>query len=350
MKIAWWKIVSVLLLLYTVIAGFLVPLRPGIESCSPFTAQAGESISLNVDGYNSNWTVRPSDIRAWLKTKDDLAIAATRVTVKNDMLLVADFQLPASIPSGAESASLTLVVDHPKDGPSVLPKALDISKHDAGSPQATSWQPNLIQDLNFRKSFAFPYRNIIKETIRNTYFHVPLWMAMYALLALATWYNIQYLRKGNPMVEERAYHLTLVALLYGFLGIATGMMWAHFTWGRFWSWDIKQTMSLMAILMFVAYVFIRFSIPDENARRRFNAVYGIFAFVMVFPLLYIVPRMAPSLHPGSGGNPAFGSDDMDNTMRMVFYPAIIGYLLFGLWLAQLSYRLAKVRYDFLLKK
>jgi heme exporter protein C len=56
------------------------------------------------------------------------------------------------------------------------------------------------------------------------------------------------------------------------------------------------------------------------------------------PLLYIVPRMFASLHPGATGNPAFGSQDLDNTMRAVFYPAIIGWTLLGFWVANLRIR------------
>jgi heme exporter protein C len=48
--------------------------------------------------------------------------------------------------------------------------------------------------------------------------------------------------------------------------------------------------------------------------------------------------MFTSLHPGATGNPAFGSQDLDNTMRMVFYPAIIGWTLLGAWIAELRMR------------
>ncbi|MCB0577094.1 MAG: cytochrome c assembly protein, partial [Saprospiraceae bacterium] len=68
------------------------------------------------------------------------------------------------------------------------------------------------------------------------------------------------------------------------------------------------------------------------------AVYNIFAFSSLIPLLYIVPRMFASLHPGATGNPAFGSQDLDNTMRMVFYPSIIGFSLLGFWIAELRIR------------
>jgi len=347
LKQHWWKILSVILLLYVIIAGFIVPLRPGIQSSSPSTAKAGERITLDVVGYNTHWASDRQNIRAWLKLSDDRAVTANLISSENnERELQATFNLP-NMPSDEEAVPLTLIVDHPTDGPMVLPTAIIMTKGD--NPASTRWQADIIDDLHFTNTFAFPYRNILVETIRNTYFHVPLWMAMYGLLALATFFNLQYLRKRDEFLEERAYHLTTVALVYGMLGIATGMMWAEFTWGQFWSWDIKQTMSLLAILMFVAYMFIRPAIADEAARRRFSAVYGVFAFVMIFPLLYVVPRLAPSLHPGSGGNPAFSSDDMDNRMRMVFYPAIIGYFLFGLWLSRLSFRIAKIRHKELLK-
>jgi heme exporter protein C len=348
LKNNWWKFLAVLIMLYVIIAGFLVPLRPGIQSSSPSTARCSQLLTLDVTGYNTHWSASNADLRAWLKFDDDHIISAERISQSSDRNLTAVFQMPQALPVDKNAIALTLIVDHEVDGPCILPTAVVLTKGNLAAGNQ-GWSESKIDNLHFKKSFAFPYRNILFETIRNTYFHVPLWMSMYALLALATYLNIKYLRTGDDLFEERAYHLTLVSLLFGTLGIATGMIWAHFTWGRFWSWDIKQTMALLAMLMFVAYVFIRFSIPDETARRRFNAVYGIFAFVMIFPLLYIVPRMAPSLHPGSGGNPAFGSEDMDNTMRMVFYPAIIGYFLIGLWLAQLSNRVALIKRAWLLK-
>jgi hypothetical protein len=42
-------------------------------------------------------------------------------------------------------------------------------------------------------------------------------------------------------------------------------------------------------------------------------------------LIMVLPRMTDSLHPGNGGNPAFGKLDMDNRMRIVLYPAFIAW-------------------------
>ena len=87
---------------------------------------------------------------------------------------------------------------------------------------------------------------------------------------------------------------------------------------------------------------LRSSIDDVDKKARISAAYAIFAFCTVIPLLFVVPRITDSLHPGNGGNPAFGGDDMDNTMRMVFYPAIIGFTLLGIWIGQIILRLRRV--------
>jgi heme exporter protein C len=57
-----------------------------------------------------------------------------------------------------------------------------------------------------------------------------------------------------------------------------------------------------------------------------------------------------SLHPGNGGNPAFSSYDLDKNMRMVFYPAVFGWIMTGLWIANISIRSSIVRYKQLRKQ
>jgi heme exporter protein C len=59
-------------------------------------------------------------------------------------------------------------------------------------------------------------------------------------------------------------------------------------------------------------------------------------------LIWILPRMTDSLHPGNGGNPAFSKMDLDNRMRLVFYPAIIGWTLLGFRITQIRIRIKKL--------
>jgi heme exporter protein C len=97
------------------------------------------------------------------------------------------------------------------------------------------------------------------------------------------------------------------------------------------------------MLIYFAYLLLRSSFEDEQRRARISAIYNVFAFSVFIPLIYILPRLTDSLHPGNGGNPAFSSYDLDNAMRLVFYPAVIGWTLLGVWITTLRARLVRIR-------
>jgi heme exporter protein C len=137
---------------------------------------------------------------------------------------------------------------------------------------------------------------------------------------------------------------TMVGTLFGMLGIVTGSIWAKDTWGTYWTWEeVKLNMTAIALLIYLAYFVLRSSFDDYEKRARIAAVYNIFAFAALIPLIFVIPRLTDSLHPGNGGNPAMGGEDLDNTMRMVFYPAIIGWTLMGVWISQIVFRIYNLK-------
>ena len=93
------------------------------------------------------------------------------------------------------------------------------------------------------------------------------------------------------------------------------------------------------MLVYLAYFVLRGSLDNHEQRARLSAVYNLFAFAAMIPLIFIVPRLTSSMHPGSGGNPGFNMYDLDNNMRKVFYPAVIGWILLGVWIASVRVRL-----------
>ncbi|MCC6283035.1 MAG: cytochrome c biogenesis protein CcsA [Saprospiraceae bacterium] len=348
----WWKALSVVLIVYSLIAGTLVPLKPGITYVSPQTARSGQQLVLQLHGYNSFYAQSPAnDIRVWLQYDSAQALTGQQIRVLNDTTLEASFLIPTELPRPTASVMLNAIIDHPADGVSLLPSAIEIVKDSIAS--QANWSGSNISGLHVKKDFSFPYRNVIYESIRNTYFHVPMWFVLMFLFIASAWNSVQFLRFSNPAqaaaldeqkgrslldFDRKAAAYAEAGLLFGILGLITGMLWAHYAWGAAWSNDIKQLMTAVALLIYLAYFILRSSFDEPEKGARLAAVYNIFAFASLIPLLYIVPRMFASLHPGATGNPAFGSEDLDNTMRMVFYPAIIGWSLFGFWLAQLRYR------------
>lgn len=187
--------------------------------------------------------------------------------------------------------------------------------------------------------FEVPRLNILNETVRGLYFHVPMWFGMIFLFLLSVFYAVLYLK--NPTIENdrRSNEYANVGLVFGILGILTGMLWANYTWGSPWHGDPKQNGAAIALLVYLAYFVLRGSVENEEQRGRLSAVYNIFAFAAMVPLIFIIPRMTSSVHPGSGGNPGFNMYDLDSRMRLVFYPAVIGWFLIGLWIANLRIRL-----------
>jgi heme exporter protein C len=174
-----------------------------------------------------------------------------------------------------------------------------------------------------------PQLSILEETARNLYFHVPMWFTLMAATLVSAYHSLQYLRSGAPMRDIRAREAARLALIFGILGIVTGMIWARFTWyegtGKWWNFDPKQSMAAVLLLIYAAYFVLRSGIDAPAQRGRIAAVYNLFAFVTMPFLLYVLPRQLPSLHPGAEGNPAF-SEITAPIMRLVFYPSVIAFI------------------------
>ncbi|HVD97507.1 MAG TPA: cytochrome c biogenesis protein CcsA [Cytophagaceae bacterium] len=187
-----------------------------------------------------------------------------------------------------------------------------------------------------------PRLAILNETIRNLYFHVPMWFGMTVLLIISFSYSIAYLSKGTTKKDFIAVESANMGMTYGILGLLTGMLWAKNTWGTYWTTDPKLNAAAVGMLIYLAYFVLRNSLQDEQQRARISAVFNIFAFPTFLALIYVMPRLTDSLHPGNGGNAGFNQYDRDRQMNLIFYSANIGFILLGLWITSLRVRLRKV--------
>ena len=184
------------------------------------------------------------------------------------------------------------------------------------------------------------------QTIRNLFFHVPMWFGQMILLLVSMIFSIRYLRTGNLADDIKAREYARTGIIFGLLGLITGAIWANFTWGEPWSNDPKQIAVAIALLIYLAYFVLRNSMPDMDKRARVSSVYNIFAYFIYVPLIMVLPRLVQSLHPGGQGvegNPAMNGQDLDPTMRMVFWPAVIGWTLLGVWMTTLLIRISKIK-------
>jgi heme exporter protein C len=187
---------------------------------------------------------------------------------------------------------------------------------------------------------------IIHESVRNQFFHVSMWFTLMILLTTSLVYSIRFLGRQRLIDDLIASEFARMGIVFGLLGLATGSVWARFTWGGWWVNDPKLNGAAICMLIYLAYLVLRNSMEDEIQRARISAVYNIFAWATLLPLLYILPRLTDSLHPGSGGNPGFNIYDLDKNLRLVFYPSIIGWTLLGLWIIQIRIRFINIKRNF----
>ena len=187
--------------------------------------------------------------------------------------------------------------------------------------------------------FDVPALPILNEAIRVLFFHVPMWFTMIFLLFISAINSYYYISKGRINYDIKSNEYANVGIFFGILGIISGMLWAKFTWGTYWTNDPKLNGSALGLLIYFSYFVLRGSVKDELKKAKISSVYNIFAFAMLIPLIFILPRMTDSLHPGNGGNPGFNVYDMNSQLRIVFYPSVIGFILLGIWITNIRVRI-----------
>lgn len=337
----WWKWLCAALLIYVAISGLIVPLGPGITEVTPITFPTNQTTTFTIKGYHTHFDQK--DMQVWLKNGMKYYCADT-FYLQPDNSIAARFGFNPS--TTFDKRSFDVVINNATDGTVALRDAVTLLT-DTTTPTTGTLigSAECTPEVNVNKTagLIFPYREILYESIRNTFFHVPMWFVMTMLAFTSLIASILYLAKGDMKWDIISHQAIVVALVFGICGLLTGMLWANYTWGRPWVNDPKLNGAAVGVMIYFAYLVLRGSITDEIKRARIAAVYNVFGLVIFMLFIYIIPRLTDSLHPGNGGNPAFSKYDLDSSLRMFFYPASIGWILLGFWIMSLLVRIQFVR-------
>jgi heme exporter protein C len=335
MRGLWWKILGLLLVFYALTISLLAPLHPGLLQANFDTIAPGANRG-EVVGYNTHFLEAGDALQATVHCGKN-EYCTEIIEVLSDTRAIVEVECPEKIPFSL----LDIYLNSPIDGTVYLPNGLHASQEMVNPNTGVSECPISVEN-DAAPGFGFPFLPTIFETIRNLMWHVPMWFTMFFLMIMSVVQSIRFLGSGKLSLDHSAANSAKVGIVFCILGLVTGSIWAKFTWGAWWVDDPQLNGAMVTFLIYVAYLILRRSIEDEEKKGRISAVYNIFAFVMLVVLLMILPKFTESLHPGKGGTPAFSSYDLDSSLRPVFYPAVVGWIIVGYWIYSLKQRLKRI--------
>ncbi len=172
-----------------------------------------------------------------------------------------------------------------------------------------------------------PTEAVMGQVQRVFYFHVATaWVGMLGFLA-AGLTGIAYLRSGNLKWDRIEVAAVEISLVFFFLAIILGAIWARPVWNTWWTWDPRLTTAAITELIYIAYFMLRQGIEDPERRARFGAVYTLIGAVSV-PITFMAIRLFRTIHPVVIGTPsaeAQGGFNMTGDMKTAFFFALFAF-------------------------
>ncbi len=175
--------------------------------------------------------------------------------------------------------------------------------------------------------FYAPLEAVMGLVQKVFYFHVAAgWVGMISFL-VAAFAGVAYLRTSNRKWDIVGLSAVEIGMVFAFINIVTGSIWARPIWNTWWTWDPRLTTAAIMMLIYAAYFMLRSGIEEPDRRARFGAVYAIIGFLSV-PLTFFSARLFRTIHPiviGANQPGAEGSFDMTGTMLVTFLFSLLTF-------------------------
>ena len=165
------------------------------------------------------------------------------------------------------------------------------------------------------------------------YVHPPLAYGAYLGFVLTAFGGALYLWKQRAIYDQLAVAGAEVGVVFCTLMMVTGPIWAKGTWGHWWTWDPRLTLTLLLWFVYLAYLLLRSFTEGSERTARFAAVYGV-AGTALIPLNYFVIELAEgrSVHPQNLERGSLGAG-----MGLPFLIANLAAFLAFVWLVALRW-------------
>jgi heme exporter protein C len=158
--------------------------------------------------------------------------------------------------------------------------------------------------------FYAPLEAVMNYVQKIFYFHISnAWVGMLGFIVAAV-SGILYLAKKELIWDIIEMAAVEISLVFFFIAIVTGSIWAKPSWGTYWTWDARLTTAAILEMIYLAYLLLRQGIEDPEQRARFGAVYTLVGAISV-PVSFLSIRIWQTIHPavigvGTGTQSGFG--------------------------------------------
>jgi heme exporter protein C len=181
------------------------------------------------------------------------------------------------------------------------------------------------------------------EVQRIMYLHIPSILTAYLAFFLVFIGSCLYLWKREKRDDILAHSAAEIGVLFTALTIAEGSIWGRPTWGVWWTWDARLTLTAILLLIFVGYLMLRSLVEEENRAASSAAVLGIIGFLDI-PLIHMSVYWWRTLHqPPSILRPDKAPwENVDPAMLTPLAINFVGFVLFFFYLLSLRFRLGEL--------
>ncbi len=113
------------------------------------------------------------------------------------------------------------------------------------------------------------------EVQRIMYLHVPSVSTAYLAILVTFCASVLYLWKRDLRIDAVAHSSAEIGVVFLGITLATGSIWGKPTWGVWWTWDARLTVTAIVFTMYVGYLMLRAFAEEPQAGARYGAVLAI---------------------------------------------------------------------------
>lgn len=178
--------------------------------------------------------------------------------------------------------------------------------------------------LSFTLAMVSPADAVQGNLVRIMYVHVPAaWLAYFAFFVTLVG-SVGYLATRSLRWDRVAASSAEIGVFFTGLAIVLGMIWGKPTWGVWWTWDARLTLTAIMFFVYLGYLALRRTTTDPHIRAKRAAVLGIIGVVQI-PLVHFSVTWWRTLHQPPSLIRPDGPQIQDSLMLLALVVGVIAF-------------------------